>query len=85
MTPELGPQPEPAAATAGGNWRGFLDEVAAKNIRLHSVKMVRDDKTIFAAWWSPYRPEHKHTLYSLTKSFTSTLVGMAIGDGKARA
>jgi hypothetical protein len=33
-------------------------------------------------WWNPYRRDDPHVLYSLTKSFTSTAVGLAVAEGK---
>jgi len=32
-------------------------------------------------WWAPYAPEGLHLLYSLSKSFTSTAVGLAVEEG----
>jgi len=49
---------------------------------LHSVMIVRHGKVVAEGWWAPYRAETRHQLYSLSKSFTSTAVGMAIADGK---
>lgn len=49
---------------------------------LHSVMIVRHGKVVAEGWWAPYRPETRHQLYSLSKSFTSTAVGMAVADGK---
>jgi CubicO group peptidase (beta-lactamase class C family) len=33
-------------------------------------------------YWAPYHAEAPHQLYSLSKSFTSTAVGLAIAEGK---
>ena len=33
-------------------------------------------------WWAPYDAQSPHSLYSLSKSFTSTAVGLAIAEGK---
>jgi CubicO group peptidase (beta-lactamase class C family) len=33
-------------------------------------------------WWAPYEAEAPHSLYSLSKSFTSTAVGLAVSEGK---
>jgi len=32
-------------------------------------------------WWKPYGPQSQHSLYSLSKSFTSTAIGLAVADG----
>jgi hypothetical protein len=33
-------------------------------------------------WWAPYEAGSNHELYSLSKSFTSTAVGLAVAEGK---
>ncbi|MBN1127275.1 MAG: serine hydrolase [Sedimentisphaerales bacterium] len=42
--------------------------------------MLRHGKVIAEGWWSPYRPDLKHTLYSTSKSFTATAVGFAVAE-----
>lgn len=48
----------------------------------HSVMVVRHGKIVAEGWWSPYDAETRHELYSLSKSFTSTAVGLAAAEGK---
>jgi CubicO group peptidase (beta-lactamase class C family) len=58
-------------------------EAADKNIdALHSFMLLRHGHVVAEGWWSPYSAESPHALYSLSKSFTSTAVGLAIADGK---
>ena len=45
---------------------------------VHSLMVVRHGKVIVEGWWAPYVAEREHVLYSLSKSFTSTAVGMAV-------
>lgn len=59
----------------------FLDKVASSRIDFHSVMVVRHGHVIAEGWWSPYAANLKHTMYSLSKSFTSTAVGLAINEG----
>ena len=59
----------------------FLDEVAKSKIEFHSIMVVRHGHVIAEGWWAPYKPSLKHTLYSLSKSFTSTAVGLAVKEG----
>ena len=59
----------------------FLDEIAKCNIDFHSIMVLRRGYVIAEGWWSPYAPHLKHTLYSLSKSFTSAAVGLAINEG----
>ncbi len=56
---------------------------ADKNIdSLHSFMLVRHGHVVAESWWAPYSPDTRHQLYSLSKSFTSTAVGIAIEEGK---
>ena len=43
--------------------------------------VLRNGKVICEGWWSPYRSEDNHMLFSLSKIFTSTAVGMAVEEG----
>ena len=47
----------------------------------HSIMVVRRGHVVAEGWWAPYSPDRPHLLYSLTKSFTSIAVGLAIADG----
>ena len=49
---------------------------------MNSFMLVRHGHVVAEGWWSPYRAEARHSLYSLSKSFTSTAVGLAIAEGK---
>ena len=49
---------------------------------LHSFMLVRHGHVVAAGWWGPYDAQTPHVLYSLSKSFTSTAVGLAIAEGK---
>lgn len=59
----------------------FLNAVEESGLEFHSFMMLRNAHVIAEGWWNPFGPELKHTLYSLSKSFTSTAVGLAIDDG----
>ena len=48
---------------------------------LHSVMIRRHGKIVAQGWWAPYNPESPHLLWSLSKSFTSTAIGMAQEEG----
>ena len=58
-------------------------EAADKDIdSLHSFMLVRHGHVVAEGWWTPYAAESPHMLFSLSKSFTSTAVGLAAADGK---
>jgi CubicO group peptidase (beta-lactamase class C family) len=48
---------------------------------IHSMMVVRHGKVVGEQWWAPGAPEEPHVLWSLSKSFTSTAVGLVITDG----
>jgi CubicO group peptidase (beta-lactamase class C family) len=58
-------------------------EAADKDLdSLHSVMLVRHGHVVAEGWWGPYSAESRHSLFSLSKSFTSTAVGLAAAEGK---
>lgn len=59
----------------------FLDAAERKGLELHSFMIVRHGKVAAEGWWAPYKPEHPHMLFSLSKSFTSTAIGIAVREG----
>ncbi|HEY3325249.1 MAG TPA: serine hydrolase [Planctomycetota bacterium] len=60
----------------------FVNKVESKKMNLHSVMLVRHGHVVAEGWWAPYAHDLRHTLYSLSKSFTSTAVGIAADEGK---
>ena len=49
---------------------------------MNSFMLVRHGNVVAEGWWGPYDARTQHVLYSLSKSFTSTAVGLAIAEGK---
>ena len=49
---------------------------------MHSFMLVRHGSVVAEGWWGPYDARTPHVLYSLSKSFTSTAVGLAVAEGK---
>ena len=64
--------------------REFIATLDQKVNTMHSVMVVRHGKVIAEAWWQPQTPETPHVLWSLSKSFCSTAVGLAIAEGKLK-
>ncbi len=77
------PRSTPAAeGVSAAGVLAFLDAAEARKLELHSFMMLRHGRVIAEGWWQPYGRSFRHTLYSLSKSFTSTAVGLLVGDGK---
>ncbi|MEZ0483897.1 serine hydrolase domain-containing protein [Fibrella aquatica] len=60
----------------------FVNAIEKANLNVHSVMVVRHGQVVGEGWWAPYAPQLKHTLYSLSKAFTSTAVGLAVDEGR---
>lgn len=48
---------------------------------VHSMMVLRHGKVVAEGWWHPYSPSLPHMMYSVSKSFTSTAIGLAIAEG----
>jgi CubicO group peptidase (beta-lactamase class C family) len=59
----------------------FINAAEAEVDALHSFVLLRHGKVVSEGWWAPYARSKPHMLYSLSKSFTATAVGMAIDEG----
>lgn len=60
----------------------FLDGVEQKMGGLHGFMLLRGGKVAAEGYWAPYSAARPHMLYSLSKSFTSTAVGLAVAEGR---
>lgn len=59
----------------------FIDAAEKSETEFHSMMLLRNGKVIAEGWWTPYRADLKHTMYSVTKSWTSTAIGFAVNEG----
>lgn len=50
--------------------------------QLHSLMVVRHGRVICEGWWAPYRHDEPHQMFSLSKSFTSSAIGMCVQEGR---
>ncbi len=61
--------------------KAFVDHCTELGKELHSFIIIRHGKIACEAYKAPLGPEHKHMMYSVSKSFTSTAIGFAINEG----
>lgn len=59
----------------------LIDHWESNKMGLHSYMIMRHGKVVSEGWWAPYAPELPHIVWSLSKSFTSAGIGLAIEDG----
>jgi CubicO group peptidase (beta-lactamase class C family) len=60
----------------------FVREAERTIHDLHSFVLLRHGHVVAEGGWSPYAPGEPHMLFSLSKSFTSTAVGLAVAQGR---
>ncbi len=61
--------------------QAFIDDCIEKSRELHSITIIRHGKIACEAYRAPFAPEHRHMMYSVSKSFTSTAIGFAVEEG----
>src|SRR5437879_11352209 len=62
----------------------MFNHVRQQDVPVHSAQIVRHGKLMLDAYFYPYRAGMRHDVASVTKSITSTLVGLAIEKGHLR-
>jgi len=53
-----------------------------EGLGMHSLMVVRHGRVVAEGWWHPYTAERRHIMFSVSKSFTATAIGMAIAEGR---
>jgi hypothetical protein len=62
----------------------FINATKESGLEWHSFMLLRHGNIVAEAWWKPFKSDYKHTLYSLSKSFTSTAIGFLVQEGKIK-
>src|SRR5690349_13591878 len=62
----------------------IFDFAREKQIPVHSIQLVRRGRLVLDAYIYPYDGRTRHDVASVTKSITSTLVGLAVARGHIR-
>jgi CubicO group peptidase (beta-lactamase class C family) len=61
-----------------------VDFILEENFGVHSMTVIRNGYMVTDCYFYPYAPGYVHDLASCTKSFTATLIGIAIQQGYIR-
>jgi CubicO group peptidase (beta-lactamase class C family) len=59
----------------------MVESIEAQMLDLHSLLIVRNGQIVFETYYPPYAQGTRHELFSVTKSFIATLVGIAAEQG----
>jgi CubicO group peptidase (beta-lactamase class C family) len=65
--------------------REALDHIQQRDLSIHSLLIVRNGYVVLDAYFYPYNEKNVHDVASVTKGITSTLVGIAIDEGKIKS
>jgi CubicO group peptidase (beta-lactamase class C family) len=57
------------------------DAIQQRRVILHSLLVIRNGYLVSETYYQSYQPDIPHDIYSCTKSFTSTLIGIALDKG----
>jgi CubicO group peptidase (beta-lactamase class C family) len=60
----------------------FLNAADTSGVELHSFMFLRHGKVIAEGWWEPYSAGSKHIMYSASKTFTATGIGLAVSENR---
>jgi CubicO group peptidase (beta-lactamase class C family) len=63
----------------------MLQEIRQKDLNVHSVLVIRHGYLVTEVYFPPYAREIKHPVYSVTKSVTSAMTGIAIRDDQIKS
>jgi CubicO group peptidase (beta-lactamase class C family) len=71
-----------AQGVSSAKIREFVETANGHIDTLHSFTLVRHGYVVAEGWWKPEASDKPHVMHSLSKSFTSTAVGLAVAEGK---
>jgi len=58
-----------------------IDFIEKEQLNMHSLLVIRNGYIVADVFFYPFAPNSKHDVASVTKSFTSTLIGVALHKG----
>ena len=59
----------------------YLQDAKDKNLNIQSVMVLQHGKVLYEKWLNGGEPQTPHILNSVSKTFTSAAVGLAIEEG----
>jgi CubicO group peptidase (beta-lactamase class C family) len=75
------PEVEGIPSSAVLNFIRAVEEHTHPLDAVQGFMLLRHGNVAAEGWWAPYGPQAPHSLYSLSKSFTSTGIGLAVAEG----
>ena len=76
------PEAEGIPSSAILDFIGAVEEHTHPLDAVQGFLLLRHGNVAAEGWWAPYDPPSRHSLYSLSKSFTSSAIGLAVAEGR---
>ena len=73
---------EPSAELVAAMDRYYAALDTTKDVTMHSIMVMQHGKVLAERWLNGWTPDSLHVMYSVSKTFTATAVGLAIEEGK---
>lgn len=73
--------PEQAGIPSGSIMR-MISRLEEKQIPMHSLLILREDKLVCECYYAPYCADWPHRMFSITKSLTAVAIGLLADEGK---
>ena len=58
-----------------------MNAIEAENVNIHSFMVIRHGKVAAECYRAPFTADRPHAMYSVSKTFTATAIGIAEGEG----
>jgi CubicO group peptidase (beta-lactamase class C family) len=62
----------------------FLNAIDTGRQEIHSFMVIRHGKVVAEGWWNPFNPAYKHVMFSASKTFTATAIGLAASENRLK-
>src|SRR5260370_32879024 len=73
--------PEAQGLSTSGT-QAVVDPIEQKKLGVQSLILIRNGHIVAEGWWKPYAGQLPHSMFSVSKSFTSTAIGLAVAEGR---
>ncbi|HCS75218.1 MAG TPA: hypothetical protein DIW17_15250 [Clostridiales bacterium] len=60
----------------------FLQKIKDNGIMMHSILMMRKGHVVAEGYYAPFRQGHLHRMYSVSKTFVGTSIGLLADEGR---
>lgn len=77
------PRSDPEAqGVSSQDVRAFVEAADQGMHNIHSFMLLRHGHVVAEGWWKPEAADKPHVMWSISKSWNATAVGLAIAEGK---